>query len=164
MARYSSGIDQEFNTSTAIEGAGSSPKELYLGSVAWLSDYYVLNEMLCEFDAAMVTDFKNHSALAGKAIKRGNMEQYSLIELSDMHLVYGAANESGRRAARIYAQRFPQRRHAAHTMFQRLDQRLRETGSLRANMSETGRPRSVTPDVEEVILGVALRLNLISCK
>ena len=39
-------------------------------------------------------------------------------------------------------------------MFQRLDQRLRETGSLRANMSETGRPRSVTPDVEEVILGV----------
>lgn len=82
------------------------------------------------------------------------MEQYSLIELSDMHLVYGAANQSGRRAARIYAQRFPQRRHPAHTMFQRLDQRLRETGSLRANMSETGRPRSVTPDVEEVILGV----------
>ena len=34
--------------------------------MAWLSVYYALNEMLCEFDAAMVTDFKNHSALAGK--------------------------------------------------------------------------------------------------
>ena len=39
-------------------------------------------------------------------------------------------------------------------MFQRLDQWLRERGSLRSNMYETGRPRFLTPDVEEAILGV----------
>ena len=83
-----------------------------------------------------------------------NMEQYSMNELTDMHLVYGAAYQSERRVARLYAERFPQRRHPAHTMFQRLDQLLRERGSLRPNMSKTGRPRSLTPDVEEAILGL----------
>ena len=63
-------------------------------------------------------------------------------ELTDMHLVYGAAYQSERSATRMYAERFPQRRHPTHTMFQRLGQRLRERGSLRLNMSETGRPRS----------------------
>ena len=53
----------------------------------------------------------------------------------------------------MYAERFPQRRHHTHAMFQRLDQRLRERGSLRLNMFETGRPRSLTPDEEEAILG-----------
>ena len=71
-----------------------------------------------------------------------------------MHLVYGAAYQSERRAARMYVERFPQRRHPTHSMFQRLDQRLRERGSLRLNMSETGRSRSLTPDVEEAILGL----------
>ena len=54
----------------------------------------------------------------------------------------------------MYAERFPQRSHPTHTMFQRLDQLLRERGSLRLNMSETDRPRSLTPDVEEAILGL----------
>ena len=75
-------------------------------------------------------------------------------ELTDMHLVYGAAYQSKRRVARMYAERFPQRRHPTHAMFQRLDQRLRERGPLRLNMSETGRPRSLTSDVDEAILGL----------
>ena len=54
----------------------------------------------------------------------------------------------------MYAESFPQRRHPTHTMFQRLDQRLRERGSLRPNMSEASRPRSLIPDVEEAILGL----------
>ena len=54
----------------------------------------------------------------------------------------------------MYAESFPQRRHPTHTMFQRLDQRLRERGSLPLNMSDTCRPRSLTPDVEEAILGL----------
>ena len=33
-----------------------------------------------------------------------------------------------------------------------IDQRIRDRGLLRPNMSETGRPRSLTPDVEEAIL------------
>ena len=75
-------------------------------------------------------------------------------ELTDMHLVYGDTYQNGRRAVRMYAERFPQRRHPAHTMFQRLDQRLRERGSLRSNMSGIGRPSSLTRDVEKAILGL----------
>ena len=75
-------------------------------------------------------------------------------ELTDMHLVYGASCQSEKRAVRMYTERFPQRKHSTHTMFQRLSQRLRERGSLRPNMSETGRPRSLTPDVKEAILGL----------
>ena len=80
------------------------------------------------------------------------MELYSINELTDMHLVYGAAYQSRRRAARMYAERFPQRRNLAHTMFQRLDQWLHERGSLCPNMSETGQSHSLIPDVEEAIL------------
>ena len=68
--------------------------------------------------------------------------------------MYGVAYQNVKIAARMYAERFPQRRHPAHTTFQRLDQRLPERGSLRPNMSETGLPRSLTPDVEEAILGL----------
>ena len=44
---------------------------------------------------------------------------------------YGAASGNGRRAFRIYKERFPNRNHPHHTMLARVYQRLREDGSLR---------------------------------
>lgn len=81
------------------------------------------------------------------------MEEYTYRELADMHLVYGAAEGNGRAAARLYEQRFPHRRHPHHTTFSAIDRRLRETGTMRHNMANTGRPRYVrTPQLEERIL------------
>ena len=51
--------------------------------------------------------------------------------LVDMTLCYGAAGGSGRRALRIYQERFPNRNHPHHIMFARLYQRLCEDGSHR---------------------------------
>ena len=139
------------------------------GSVSWLSEYGTYFPMKCFESFLFLSSSPRPLARKGKPTnailwitltahslgsQHCNMELYSINELTDMHLVYGAAYQSERIAARMYVERFPQRRHPSHTMFQRFDQRLRERGSLRPDMSETGRPRSLTPDVEEAILGL----------
>lgn len=81
------------------------------------------------------------------------MHRYSYAEMADIHLTYGAANGNGREAARLYAERFPQRRHPHHSTFPSVDRRLRETGTFRPHLADTGRPRFVrTPQLEETIL------------
>ena len=67
------------------------------------------------------------------------MADYTLDELTDMHLIYGEARE----ARRLYAERFLRRRLPNHVTFQRLDARIRETGVLRTARPDAGRPRSV---------------------
>ena len=68
------------------------------------------------------------------------------------HDVLRAAGGDGRRALRMYQERFPIRNHPHHTMFARLYQRLREAGYLRPRCIG-GRPRQTrTPGFEEEVL------------
>ena len=81
------------------------------------------------------------------------MADYSTQELADMHLVYGEAHQNSRAARRLYHARFPNRRLPSHVLFQRLDVRLRETGSLLPSAADRGRPRTVrTVQFEEGVL------------
>jgi len=80
------------------------------------------------------------------------MERYTWIELSDMHLTYGAANCNGRAAQRFYQQRYPGRRISHHSIFESIHRHLRENGSFRRS-NEQGRRRSVrTLRFEEQVL------------
>lgn len=58
------------------------------------------------------------------------MEHYSYAELADMHMIYGEAGGNGRRAARLYTERFPERHHPHHSIFARIHGRLRVSGSV----------------------------------
>src|SRR5678815_5688794 len=83
---------------------------------------------------------------------RLRMDHYTLPELTDMIMCYGAANGNGRRAHLMYRERFPHRNHPHHTMFVRLHQRLRDNGTLRPRCIG-GRPRNTrTPAFEEEML------------
>ena len=61
------------------------------------------------------------------------MDRLTREELADMHLVYGAANGGSRRAARMYAERFPARQHPDYRLFAKVHQNLRESGNLRVS-------------------------------
>lgn len=54
--------------------------------------------------------------------------EYTFTEYCDMHLIYGEARCNALRAQRLYAERFPNRQLPNSKTFQRVDQRLRETG------------------------------------
>ena len=80
------------------------------------------------------------------------MERYTWIELSDMHLTYGAANCNGRAAQRLYQQRYPGRRIPHHSIFESIHRHLRENGSFGRSNGQ-GRRRSVrTLRFEEQVL------------
>ncbi|KAJ4429022.1 hypothetical protein ANN_26018 [Periplaneta americana] len=73
------------------------------------------------------------------------MEEYLRVEYADLIFEYGRANGNSRQAHRLYRDKYPRRRHPAHTIFPRLLQRLREGGhisDIRDNLE--GKP-SVTP-------------------
>ena len=83
---------------------------------------------------------------------KGTMDRgYTNEEYADMHFMYGKANGSALEAARLYEEAFPRRRQPDRRMFIRLHQRLTETGSFAHHVRE-GRPRSITPYVEERVL------------
>lgn len=82
-----------------------------------------------------------------------NRYEYTWNELADMHLAYGAALGNSAEARRIYHLWYPYRTLPARQMFVNIDQRLRDSGSLSANMRDTGRPRQVRiPDFDEDVL------------
>lgn len=64
---------------------------------------------------------------------------YRNEELVDMLLIYGECHKSQRRAAELYGQRFPDRRHPGHGFFHSLFARLCQHGMLHAST----RPRNV---------------------
>jgi hypothetical protein len=70
---------------------------------------------------------------------------------ADMHFMYGKANGNALEAARLYQEALPLRRQPDSRTFTRVHQRLREYGSF-AHGGRAGRPKSVTPDVEERVL------------
>lgn len=81
---------------------------------------------------------------------------FSNNEYADMHLVLGECRNNATAAARIYREQYPLRRHPSSNVFRRLDQRMRETGSMMptgAFYRDAGRPRtSRTPQVEDAVL------------
>lgn len=80
------------------------------------------------------------------------MAHYCYAELADMHLIYGEAGGNGRRAARLYAERFPARQHPNHGIFARIHGRLRISGSVK-RLQGAGRPFAVrTVEFEEAVL------------
>lgn len=69
------------------------------------------------------------------------MADYTTDEYTDMIIVYGVAGENARAAARLYAERFPEReRHPYYTTILRCIQRTRETGSVLLNWRNAGAP------------------------
>lgn len=72
-------------------------------------------------------------------------------EYLDMIIAYGAAGQNARAAARLYAERFPQRaRHPSFNIILRCVQRTRETGFLRPR--NVGRAVQYCANVDERVL------------
>lgn len=83
------------------------------------------------------------------------MNIYTLEELADMHAVYADTHHNGRAAQRLYSRIFPNRRRPSHTIFEKINRRLRETGLLRPQNHRLGPRRTArTPMVEEMVLGM----------
>lgn len=79
---------------------------------------------------------------------------YTAAEYASMIYMYGLANGNGEEAARLYEQRFPNRRPlpVARTIL-RAYNRLSETGCVMRNNANAGAPRRVrTPQLEEQII------------
>ena len=57
------------------------------------------------------------------------MERYTWIELTNMHLAYGASFTRGRAAQRLYRYRYPNRRITQHKTFSSIHRRLCQSGN-----------------------------------
>jgi hypothetical protein len=68
-----------------------------------------------------------------------------------MVFCYGASQDNVAGAARLYAERFPDRRHPARQCFGRIIQRFRETGRV-DYMPRPGRPNTATGDNTTVVV------------
>src|ERR1700729_1201800 len=78
---------------------------------------------------------------------------YTFAEYADMQLIYGQVHCNGRAASRLYQERFPEMRVPAHTLFERVNQRIRETGSVKITRPYNGAQRTVrTPEFDEEVL------------
>ena len=55
---------------------------------------------------------------------------YSVREYCDMYFIFGQCNGNALQTAREYASRYPSRRHPNANVIRRLDDRLRNTGSV----------------------------------
>ncbi|XP_011875349.1 PREDICTED: uncharacterized protein LOC105566168 [Vollenhovia emeryi] len=76
--------------------------------------------------------------------------RFTTEEYTDMIVAYGLAGESKRAAARIYAERFPERAHSTKDTIFRVVKRLRETGCLVHKTKDVPVRRGV-PDEERVL-------------
>lgn len=98
--------------------------------------------------------------------------RYSNQELADMLLIFGECHKNQRRAAALYALRFPDRRHPGHGFFHSLFVRLCEHGMLHASTKPhrvPSRARNVIETVKTAlendphtstrIVGRALQIN-----
>ncbi|CAG9760341.1 unnamed protein product [Ceutorhynchus assimilis] len=80
------------------------------------------------------------------------MEHYFYAKLADMHMIYGEAGGNGRRAERLYAERFPESHQPSHVIFVWIHGRLRESGSGQC-LGGAGRPFAVRrAEFEEAVL------------
>ena len=77
---------------------------------------------------------------------------YTNQEYVDMLIVYGACDQVERRAAAEYRRRFPNRRQPDAGTFQRVYQRLAETGSVCVRNPDGERRRGARAENDEAIL------------
>jgi hypothetical protein len=83
------------------------------------------------------------------------MAGYTAREYTDMIIAYGIARENAVGAARVYAERFPEReRHPDDKVISRCVQRARDTGSVVLNRRNAGAPMQIRVNDEERILQV----------
>ena len=80
------------------------------------------------------------------------MKRYSNLEMTDMHLMYVLAMCNASKAKRLYSEYFPNRRIANRKTFQRIHERLRESGCFQRGSSYTGRPINRNSRFEEWVL------------
>jgi hypothetical protein len=73
--------------------------------------------------------------------------RYSNEELAQMLLIYGECRQSERRAAALYAIRYPDRRHPSPSTFGNLYRRLCQSGTVH----ESTRPRNIRQRDEQMI-------------
>jgi hypothetical protein len=85
--------------------------------------------------------------------------EYTYDEYCDMLLTLGDCNSRAGTDSWEYALRYPCRRHPDANMFRRLEQRLRDTGSVTPTaLMNAGRPRTVrTPANEDAIIAAVER-------
>lgn len=78
---------------------------------------------------------------------------YTFEEYADIHMIYGEARGNARAAARLYRERFPERRHPHYSTFIDTHRRIRETGTVEANKRSCGVTRRVRGEenVQEVL-------------
>ena len=77
------------------------------------------------------------------------MAEYTLNELTDMHLLYGETRGNSRAARRLYAERFPMGRLPSHVLCQRIDARMRGTGHVGPTRRGAGRLRNVRRNMSQ---------------
>lgn len=81
------------------------------------------------------------------------MDVYSTEEYCDIHYFYGRAGGNAREACRLYAEHFLNRQCPDHRTFSRVHMRLRETGTFKVSMNDTGRNRVVRDvEFEDIVL------------
>lgn len=75
--------------------------------------------------------------------------EYTYEEYADIHLIYGEARGNARAAARLYRDKFPNRRHPHYSTFIEIHRRLRETGTFKPNKRNCGATRTVRNEVND---------------
>ncbi|CAG5058340.1 unnamed protein product [Parnassius apollo] len=88
--------------------------------------------------------------------RRGAVSRFTHREYADMYLIYGETRKVSTRgivslnamlAARLYAERYPDRRHPTYEVIERLDSAYRESRIPGTRSSQSGRPRIIKDDV-----------------
>lgn len=84
---------------------------------------------------------------------------FSNEEAFDMLMVLGKSQRCFRRAARLYAERYPDRQHHSYNVFKRLAERVKLTGSVQPNKCHRNN-RIRRPVRDERIEAVVAAINL----
>lgn len=71
---------------------------------------------------------------------------YTSREYADMHLIYGEVRLNARAAARVYSERYPNRRHPNYEVFIRTHNAIAE-GRVPGRRTSSGRPATVDDDI-----------------
>ena len=89
---------------------------------------------------------------------------FSHVEYCDMHFVYGFCDGNARAAVEEYQRRFPDRRIPSRSVFTRIRQTLRDTGSLPSVSVQSEREVVRTINTRENILEMVQRSPCLSTR
>ena len=89
---------------------------------------------------------------------------FSHVEYCDMHFVYGFGEGNARAAVQEYQRRFPDRRIPSRSVFTRINQTLRDTGSLPSVSLQSEREVVRTFNTRENILQMVQRSPRLSTR